>query len=284
MVIKPGEAPLSDGTLLVTGDLPIVLPGGPSISTPGHQAGTYTFICKIHGHKGDTEWEGMVGKITVTSGGPTVPGSGVDYTEYRVNGGAWTKKANTANASPFVNTFKAEAEGDYAIEYRSADKAGNVEATKSVSFKIAKPSDSASADANVIATVPRSLGITLGGTVRFDAIIPGVAKDYDATTTVTATSSLASSKLTVSDPSSTATGHLVNGTLPMPQALKVGVVGGPLAVLGGSAAPTLLKTWATPLANEAIQLQFRQSVAANDALLVGDYSKRVTLTLSATTP
>ena len=55
-------------------------------------------------------------------------------------------------------------------------------------------------------------------------------------------------------------------------------------MLGGSAAPTLLKTWATPLANEAIQLQFRQSVAANDALLVGDYSKRVTLTLSATTP
>ena len=77
---------------------------------------------------------------------------------------------------------------------------------------------------------------------------------------------------------------VINGTLPMPQALKVGVVGGPLGALGGSAAPTLLKTWATPLANEAIQLQFRQSVAANDALLVVDYSKRVTLTLSATTP
>ena len=153
-----------------------------------------------------------------------------------------------------------------------------------MSFKIAKPSDSASADANVIATVPRSLGITLGGTVRFDAIIPGVAKDYDATTTVTATSSLASSKLTVSDPSSTATGHLVNGTLPMPQALKVGVVGSSLATLGGTANPTLLATWAHPLANESINLQFRQSVAANDALLVGDYSKRVTLTLSATTP
>ena len=49
----------------------------------------------------------------------------------------------------------------------------------------------------MIATVPRTLGITLGGTVRFAPIIPGVAKDYDATTTVTATSSLASSKLTV---------------------------------------------------------------------------------------
>jgi plastocyanin len=282
--IKPGEGALSDGTLLVTGDLPIVLPGGPSISRVVDQAGTYTFICKVHGHKGATEWEGMVGKITVTSGSGTVPGSGVDYTEYRVNGGEWTKKANTANASPFLTTFKAEAVGNYAIDYRSADKAGNVEATKSVAFSIKAPDDSASADANVIATVPRSLGITLGGTVRFDAIVPGVAKDYDATTTVTATSSLASSKLTVADPSSTATGHLVNGALPMPQALKVGVVGGPLGALGGSAAPTLLKTWATPLANEAIQLQFRQSVAANDPLLVGDYSKRVTLTLSATTP
>ena len=134
-LIKPGEAPLSDGTLLVTGDLPIVLPGGPSITNTVTQAGTYTFVCKIHGHKGATDWEGMVGKITVTSGSSTVPGSGVDYTEYRVNGGAWTKKANTANASPFLTTFKAEAEGDYAIEYRSADKAGNVEATKSVALQ-----------------------------------------------------------------------------------------------------------------------------------------------------
>ena len=74
--IKPGEAPLSDGTLLVTGDLPIVLPGGPSISRVVDQAGTYTFICKIHGHKGATEWEGMVGKITVTSGGSHGAGLG----------------------------------------------------------------------------------------------------------------------------------------------------------------------------------------------------------------
>ena len=102
-----------------------------------------------------------------------MPGSGVDYTEYRVNGGAWTKKTNTTNASPFVNSFTAEAEGTYAIEYRSADKAGNMEATKSVSFSIQKPADTASADANVIATVPRSLGITLGGTVRFERDHPG---------------------------------------------------------------------------------------------------------------
>ena len=182
-----------------------------------------------------------------------MPGSGVDYTEYRVNtAGRWAKKANTANASPFVTTVHGAGPGRHVVEYRSADKAGNIEATKSVAFSIAKPSDSASADANVIATVPRSMGITLGGTVRFEPIIPGVAKDYDASTTVTATSSLASSKLTVSDPSSTATGHLVNGTLAMPQALKVGVVGGPLAPFGGTASPTLLEDVGDPLANEAI--------------------------------
>ena len=71
----------------------------------------------------------------------------------------------------------------------------------------------------------------------------------------------------------------------MPQALQ----GGRrrrhvLAPLGGASNPTLLATWAHPLANEAIDLQFRQSVAASDRLLVGNYSKRVTLTLSATTP
>ena len=59
-------------------------------------AGTYTFLCKIHSHKGETSWQGMVGKVTVTSGGGSTPGSGVDYTEYRVNtGGAtgeWVRK------------------------------------------------------------------------------------------------------------------------------------------------------------------------------------------------
>ena len=127
-----------------------MLPGDPSISSVVDTAGTYTFVCKVHGHKGATAWQGMVGTVAVTAGGGTVPGSGVDYTEYRVNGGEWTRKTNTGNASPFVTTFTAEAEGAYAVEYRSADKAGNTEATKSVSFSIEAPDDSASEDADVI--------------------------------------------------------------------------------------------------------------------------------------
>ncbi|RKQ93231.1 sugar phosphate isomerase/epimerase [Solirubrobacter pauli] len=277
-LIKPSDPQGYTGTRLSNNNGGIVLPGDPPISQTVAEAGTYQFLCKIHAN--------MKGTITVTAGGGgTVPGSGVDYTEYRVNGGEWTKKSNTSNASPFVTTFKAEAEGAYAIEYRSADKAGNVEATKSLSFNITKPSDSTSVDADLNAQVPRAMGISLAGSVTFGAIVPGIAKDYDAGTTVRATSSVASSKLTISDPSSTATGHLVNGAFAMPQAVKVGVGATPaFAPLGGASSPTVLATWAHPLANEAVDLKFRQSVAEGDRLLEGNYSKRVTLTLSATTP
>ena len=80
------ESPTSDGTRLsnnATGN--IVLPGGASITQVADTAGTYTFLCKLHSHKGTDAWEGMVGKVTVAAGGGTTPGSGVDYTEYRVN-------------------------------------------------------------------------------------------------------------------------------------------------------------------------------------------------------
>ena len=210
-VIKPGEGKLSDGTLLVKGDLPIVLPGGASIDAPVDQAGEYTFLCKIHGHKGTTDWEGMVAKVNVTSGSTTVPGSGVDYTEYRVNTGGttgeWVRKANTGSASPFVTSLSVNAVGSHTVEYRSVDKAGNTEATKSVSFSIKQDTgDTVTEETDLSASVPRTLGINIGGSVSFGALVPGVAKVYEAGTTVTVTSTLAASKLTIHDPGSTAVG------------------------------------------------------------------------------
>jgi hypothetical protein len=127
------------------------------------------------------------------------------------------------------------------------------------------------------------MSIKLGGPVTFGAFMPGEAKDYLASTTLTATSSAPAAALTVSDRSATATGHLVNGTVALPQALQVNA-GGPFAPLGGSGSPTLLKTWSTPAANDVVQLEFKQSIAATDRLLAGTYGKRVTFTLSATTP
>ena len=84
-------------------------------------------------------------------------------------------------------------------------------------------------------------------------------------------------------PSSTNTGKLVNGSFALPQVLQAGT-GGVFAPVGGSAVPTVMKTWSAPTSNEAVAINFRQSIAANDALRTGAYSKTLTFTLSTTTP
>ena len=89
--------------------------------------------------------------------------------------------------------------------------------------------------------------------------------------------------LSVADPSPADTGHLVNGAFSLPQALQAGV-GGAFAPVGGSSAPTLLKSWAAPTSNEAVTVNFKQSIGANDALRTGAYSKTLVFTLSTTTP
>jgi hypothetical protein len=248
-------------------------------------AGTYSFMCKIHGHKGADGWEGLVGKVSVTAGGGSTPGSGVDYTEYRVNtGGAtgeWVRKDNAGSASPFVTTVGVTAAGSHVVEYRSKDKAGNTEATKSVAFSIAAPTTSDSEDADVNADVPLVMSLEFAGTATVGPLIPGVAKDYTASLAAKVTSSAQTTSLTAVDPSTNAPGHLVNGATALPQALQV-AAGGPFAPIGG--APTVLKSWAEPLANDAVTVEFKQPVAATDKLAAGHYSKRITFTLSATTP
>jgi plastocyanin len=285
-IIKPGESPTSDGTRLSNNDTGnIVLPGGPSITSVADAAGTYTFLCKIHSHKGSEGWEGMVGKVTVSAGSGTTPGSGVDYTEYRVNtGGAtgeWVRKDNTSSADPFVSTVPVSAAGSHVVEYRSKDKAGNTEATKSVAFSIAAPSTGDSEDADVNADVPLVMSLEFAGTATVGPLIPGVAKDYTASLAAKVTSSAQTTSLTAVDPSTNAPGHLVNGATALPQALQV-AAGGPFAPIGG--APTVLKSWAEPLANDPVTVEFKQPVGATDKLAAGHYSKRITFTLSATTP
>ena len=57
-------------------------------------------------------------------------GSGVDTTEYRVNGGDWLD---------YESPIRREQPGMYLIEFRSTDRTGNVEEIKSVTFTIAVP-------------------------------------------------------------------------------------------------------------------------------------------------
>ncbi len=132
-------------------------------------------------------------------------------------------------------------------------------------------------------SVPATLALTMGAPATFGAFTPGVAKDYNGSTTATVISTAGDATLSVADPSATNTGKLVNGTFALPQTLQASG-GGAFAPVGGSAAPTTLKTWSAPTSNEAVTVVFKQSIAATDALRTGTYSKTLTFTLSTTTP
>jgi hypothetical protein len=129
-------------------------------------------------------------------------------------------------------------------------------------------------------SVPATLSLTLGTAPTFGAFTPGVAKDYTASTTATVLSTAGDAMLSVADTSSTAPGHLVNGTFSLPQALQAN------AVTGGavSGSPLTLKTYGAPVSNDPVAVTLKQSIGANDALRTGSYSKTLTFTLSTTTP
>ena len=141
----------------------------------------------------------------------------------------------------------------------------------------------AQADSGVGGSVPATLALTLGSPAAFGAFTPGIGKDYSAQTTANVISTAGDATLSVADAASTATGHLVNGTFSLPSALQANA-GGPFADVGGSAAPTTLKTWSTPTSNEAVTVAFQQHIGAGDALRTGTYAKTLTFTLSSTTP
>ena len=118
-------------------------------------------------------------------------------------------------------------------------------------------------------TVPATLALTMGAPAPFGAFTPGIAKDYTATTTATVISTAGDATLSVADPSPTNTGNLVNGSF---------ALASPLQGLG------TIKTWSAPTSNESVPVTFKQSIAANEPLRTGTYSKTLTFTLSTTTP
>jgi hypothetical protein len=132
-------------------------------------------------------------------------------------------------------------------------------------------------------TVPATLALTLGASPSFGAFTPGVAKEYTATAGANVVSTAGDAVLTVADPSSNATGHLVNGAFSLPQPVRVSA-GGAFADVGSSAMPTALKAWSAPTSNEPVTLSFKQAISAGDALRTGHYGKTLTFTLSTMRP
>jgi hypothetical protein len=141
----------------------------------------------------------------------------------------------------------------------------------------------------VSGTVPATLSLSLGPAAQFPPFTPGVGQTYETSTTANVISTAGDAVLSVADPSSQHTGHLVNGSFFLPQPLQARArnaanTGTPYNNVGSSASPLNLLAYDKPVSNDAVTLGFSQRVNVNDALRTGTYSKTLTFTLSTTQP
>jgi hypothetical protein len=143
----------------------------------------------------------------------------------------------------------------------------------------------ASQEGSVGGTVPATLGLTLGTPAALGAFVPGVDRNYDASMTATVISTAGDATLSVADPSSTATGRLVNGAFALSEPLQARANAVAFAPLSTTAAsPLALLTYTGPVSNDPVSINFRQHIGAGQALRTGTYSKTLTFTLATTTP
>lgn len=129
-------------------------------------------------------------------------------------------------------------------------------------------------DAAVGGDVPATLSLAFGAPASFGPFTPGIAKDYTASTTATVISTAGDATLIAADPSATAPGRLVNGAFALASPLQV----------AGSPLPATVKSYAAPVTNDNVTVDFKQSIAANEPLRTGSYAKTLTFTLSTTHP
>jgi hypothetical protein len=174
------------------------------------------------------------------------------------------------------------APGAYTVKWFSEDLKGNREAVKSQRLLVA--ADDAEGDVN--GTVPATLGLSLGQAASFGPFTPGVAKVYAAGTQANVISTAGDAALSVTDAGPNP-GHLMNGAFMLPQALQASASSmGGTATAGGTvgAAALTLMNYSAPVSNDAVTVQFQQTIGATDALRTGTYGKTLTFTLSTTNP
>jgi hypothetical protein len=130
-------------------------------------------------------------------------------------------------------------------------------------------------------TVPPTLSLSLGAPAAFGTFMPGVARTYSATTTVDVISTAGDATLSMSDPSTSATGRLVNGSHTLSEPLQARANAGAFASL---TTPLNLLTYTGPVTHNTVTLGFSQHIGTGEPLRTGTYSKTLTLTLSTKTP
>jgi hypothetical protein len=139
--------------------------------------------------------------------------------------------------------------------------------------------------------VATTLNLTLGSGASFGAFQPATARTYDTAVAASIVSTAGDAKLSVSDPSTTAPGHLVNGAFSLPQALQARAVNAAnpspafVSLSETTGTPVDILTYAGPTAGaDQVTIGLRQAIGATDVLRAGSYSKTLTFTLSTTTP
>ncbi len=130
-------------------------------------------------------------------------------------------------------------------------------------------------------TVAATLSLALGAGAGLGAFTPGVARDYEASTSATVISTAGDATLSVADPSATAPGRLTNGAFSLTQPVQAAVSGAFAPVSG---VPLTLHSYAGPASNDPLTIRFKQPIGAAEPLRTGNYSKTLTFTLATTTP
>jgi hypothetical protein len=135
-------------------------------------------------------------------------------------------------------------------------------------------------DVTAGASVPATLALTLGSSAGFGAFTPGVARDYESSTTASVISTAGDATLSVADPGASP-GRLVNEAFSLAQPVQA-AVSAAFAPVG--AMPVTLHSYSTPVSNDALTIRFKQAIGASEPLRTGAYAKTFTFTLSTTTP
>jgi sugar phosphate isomerase/epimerase len=145
--------------------------------------------------------------------------------------------------------------------------------------------------ATVGGDVPSTLALSMPTQPgSFGTFQPTVGKNYETAVSASVTSTAGDGVLSVSDPSTTFPGHLVNGTYALPSPLNIRAINStnptqafaPLAEATGT--PTTLLTYTGPVNSDVVTIGFRQTIGAGDVLRTGTYNKTLTFTLSTTAP
>ena len=149
--------------------------------------------------------------------------------------------------------------------------------------------DAVEEDADVVGTVPFMLSLRLSSQLtEIGSLIPGLARDYDATLGATVTSTAGNATLSVAD-TTNGSGRLANGDLELAQPLQARATNATtqntaFAPITGAENPLTLLTYNTWVTNDAVTIMLRQRILANEPLLAGGYGKTITFTLSTVNP